>query len=135
MPKDYVCTEVGITDPAEYEKYRPLRQQVLKHFGGRYIVCRGDPKVIEGGRDVQLAVVPEFESRQRAMEADYAEGPTFAMGLAKKLIRYARGPSLENFLEMESLARPALHATADNPEGVAAFKEERKPRFVGGSHR
>jgi len=35
---------------------------------------------------------------------------------------------------MESLARPALHATADNLEGVAALKEKRKPRFVGRSH-
>jgi len=66
-----------------------------------------------------------------ALAADFAEAPTFALGLAKKLIHYAQGPSLEDYLEMESLVQPSLHATADNPEGVAAFKEKRKPRFVG----
>ncbi len=78
-------------------------------------------------------VVPDdgVLAKAEEMAADYAEGPTFAMGLAKKLIHYATGPSLEDYLEMESLVQPALHATADNPEGVAAFKEKRKPRFVG----
>lgn len=70
-------------------------------------------------------------AKAEELAADFAEGPTFAMGLAKKLIHYAMGPSLEDYLEMESLVQPALHATADNPEGVAAFKEKRKPRFVG----
>ncbi len=78
-------------------------------------------------------VVPDAAVMTKAntLAAEFAQGPTFALGLAKKLIHYAVGPSLEDFLEMESLVQPALHYTADNPEGVAAFKEKRKPRFVG----
>ena len=39
--------------------------------------------------------------------------------------------SLEAFLEMESLVQPQLNQTLDHKEGVAAFKEKRKPKFVG----
>jgi uncharacterized protein (DUF1330 family) len=41
---------------------------VLKRFGGRYVVRRGDPEVLEGDRDIKLVVVLEFETRERAVE-------------------------------------------------------------------
>ena len=63
--------------------------------------------------------------------ADLGEAPTFALGLAKKLFHAAVGPSLESYLEIESLVQPRLHMTADNAEGVAEFKEKRKAKFIG----
>ena len=68
MPKGYIHAEVEITDPAEYDKYRPLAAASVAAFGGRYIVRRGDPKVLEGGKPERLTVVLEFESRERAEE-------------------------------------------------------------------
>jgi uncharacterized protein (DUF1330 family) len=68
MSKGYVYGEVEITDPAEYEKYRPLAAASIAAFGGRYVVRRGDPEVLEGGRNVKLVVVLEFPTRERAME-------------------------------------------------------------------
>lgn len=68
MSKGYIHAEVQITDSAEYEKYRPLAAASIAAFGGRYVVRRGDPEVLEGDRDVKLVVILEFESRQRAME-------------------------------------------------------------------
>jgi uncharacterized protein (DUF1330 family) len=68
MQKGYIYAEVEITDPAVYEKYRPLAAASTKAFGGRHIVLQGDPKVLEGDRDVRRVLLIEFESRERAME-------------------------------------------------------------------
>jgi uncharacterized protein (DUF1330 family) len=68
MPKGYVYAEIQVTDPAAYERYRPLAAASIAAFGGRYVVRRGDPQVLEGGKDVRLVVILEFDSRERAME-------------------------------------------------------------------
>jgi len=70
-------------------------------------------------------------ARTEALAADLAEAPTFALGLAKKVFNAAVGPSLESYLDVESLVQPQLHMTSDNAEGVAVFREKRQPKFIG----
>lgn len=78
-------------------------------------------------------VVPDDEmmTKADALAADLASGPTFAFGLAKKLFHLASAPSYEDFLDVEAFVQPQLDQTEDHHEGVAAFKEKRKPNFVG----
>ncbi|MDE2005097.1 MAG: enoyl-CoA hydratase/isomerase family protein [Rhodospirillales bacterium] len=78
-------------------------------------------------------VVPagDLAARAAALAAEYAAGPSFAMGLAKRMFDRAVGPGLDEFLDYESLIQPQLHETRDHREGVAAFKEKRKPDFTG----
>ncbi len=74
--------------------------------------------------------VPDADqiSRADALAAELAAGPTFAFGLAKKMFNMANG-SYDEFLDVENFVQPQLGQTEDHKEGVAAFKEKRKPVF------
>lgn len=78
-------------------------------------------------------VVPqaEFASAARALAEQLAQGPTLAMGLAKKALREAPNLSFDAFMEMEALSMALLIGSEDQREGIAAFLEKRKPQFRG----
>jgi uncharacterized protein (DUF1330 family) len=68
MPKGYIYAEIEVINPLEYAKWRATSLQQIEVFGGRFLVQRGNPRVIEGGKRLQLAMIIEFESRERALE-------------------------------------------------------------------
>jgi 2-(1,2-epoxy-1,2-dihydrophenyl)acetyl-CoA isomerase len=78
-------------------------------------------------------VVDDAALDARALERaqDLASGPTFSLGLMRKLFAISRGPSLAEYLELESLMSPQLRHTEDFKEGIAAFREKHKPEFKG----
>jgi Enoyl-CoA hydratase/carnithine racemase len=61
----------------------------------------------------------------------YAEMPTKAIGLTKKLIYYTYHKSLEEVLEYEAYLQEIAGSTEDHIEGLKAFLEKRKPVFKG----
>jgi len=80
-----------------------------------------------------MKVVPDdrLESEVRALAADIAGSATYALTLAKRMFHSMYAPTLEQLLEMEILAVCGARLTHDHKEGVAAFREKRKPRFQG----
>ena len=61
----------------------------------------------------------------------YANAPTKAIGLMKKMLNKSGNASLEEMLEYEMYAQTIAGASKDYTEGVTAFKEKRKPLFKG----
>ncbi|TYR78612.1 enoyl-CoA hydratase [Priestia megaterium] len=60
-----------------------------------------------------------------------AQGPTKAYGKMKKIVNDSYHLTLEQVLEQERLTQMLMVETHDHKEGVAAFKEKRKPVFQG----
>jgi 2-(1,2-epoxy-1,2-dihydrophenyl)acetyl-CoA isomerase len=110
------------------------------------------PRVVGERRALELTLLGDRFSAQRALElgilnwvvpraalADettrlarkLADGPTVALGLAKRLIRSSLDHSWDEHSHREAESFAAAAATQDHLEGVSAFVEKRQPLFRG----
>ena len=78
-------------------------------------------------------VVPaaELEERTRELALRLANGPTKAIGLAKRAINRALTMDLDQLLDYEVYAQEIAGASEDHQEGLRAFAEKRQPDFKG----
>ncbi|MHB1922597.1 MAG: enoyl-CoA hydratase/isomerase family protein [Chitinophagaceae bacterium] len=81
---------------------------------------------------VNLVVPGEDLERVVKKEAVfYAQAPTKAIGLVKKMLGKGMNSSLDEVLDYEALCQEIAGGTLDHQEGIQAFLEKRKAQFRG----
>jgi enoyl-CoA hydratase/carnithine racemase len=83
--------------------------------------------------DILNWIVPreKLAAETEAMARKLADGPTFALGVAKRLLRTSFDNSWDEHSHREAEGLAACAATEDHAEGLAAFLEKRKASFKG----
>lgn len=83
------------------------------------------------GLVMRVVADDRLDAEARVLAKEMAESATYALGLAKKMFQSMYVPTLEQLMELETLASGAARLTHDHKEGVDAFKEKRPPKFLG----
>lgn len=78
-------------------------------------------------------VVPadQLTATAREWAERLAVGPTFAIGMSKRLLNRSLESSFETALEEEATAQAVVTQSEDTREGMMAFMERRTPQFKG----
>ena len=62
---------------------------------------------------------------------ELAQAPTFAIGLTKQIAKFAVAGGLMDTFDLEAVLQRDAIASQDHLEGVAAFREKRRPNYQG----
>jgi 2-(1,2-epoxy-1,2-dihydrophenyl)acetyl-CoA isomerase len=112
-----------------------LLTRLLGLLKAKELVLLGDAVSADDALRIGLCnkVVPaaDLEASAREWGERLASGPTFALGLSKRLLNRALENGLETCFEEEALAQSLVAQSDDMKEGVQAFAERRKPEFKG----
>jgi 2-(1,2-epoxy-1,2-dihydrophenyl)acetyl-CoA isomerase len=73
----------------------------------------------------------ELDNETEKIVAYYAQAPTKAIGLMKKMLSKSFNSDLDTMLEYEAYCQEIAGRSEDYQEGVKAFNEKRKPQFSG----
>jgi len=78
-------------------------------------------------------VLPDGEllAAARAIALDYAQGPTIALGIGKRMFDLAMSSTFDGFMEHEASMVPLSVNSDDFREGTRAFLEKRHPAWTG----
>ena len=88
-------------------------------------------EALEWGLISRVAKDDELAETAEGLAIQLASGATWALGAAKDLLHRGLTESLETQMELETRAIADAVRTADGCEGIAAFLEKRKPKFIG----
>ena len=73
----------------------------------------------------------ELEAETMEIANSFANAPTKAIGMMKRIFTKALTSDLDSLLEYEACMQQIASETDDHKEGLKAFIEKRKPQFKG----
>lgn len=73
----------------------------------------------------------ELEAATMEIANSFANAPTKAIGMMKRIFTKALNSELDSLLEYEACMQQIAAETDDHKEGLKAFMEKRKPQFTG----
>jgi 2-(1,2-epoxy-1,2-dihydrophenyl)acetyl-CoA isomerase len=135
-----IASESALLVPA-FLQLGTVPDGALSYFLPHYLGIGGAQEMIFSNARVPAAraremglvheVVPasELSSRTRARAKELAEGPTRAYGWAKRLLVSAFSESVESQMTLERRGAVEAAQGRELSEGIAAFREKRKPTF------
>ena len=94
MKKSYLIGQITITNPKKYQQYASKTENIIKSFGGRYLIRGGDQVIGEGTSQGSRDVVVEFDTRK------------------SKAIFWARRVRKNNWYSQRKLNRTYFHGRA-----------------------
>lgn len=88
-------------------------------------------QALEWGVVNRVAKAEDLDAEVDKLTQYYAQAPTKAIGLMKKMLQKSYTASLDEMLEYEAYCQEIAGRSNDYREGVTAFNEKRKPKFTG----
>jgi 2-(1,2-epoxy-1,2-dihydrophenyl)acetyl-CoA isomerase len=79
----------------------------------------------------QVVPAAQLDQATQAVAQQYAQAPTQAIGLIKKVLNQSYHSTLEEMLELEATNQDIAGKTQDFIEGVSAFLQKRPAKFKG----
>ena len=68
MKKGYIIGQITITNPKKYQRYASETENIIKKFGGRYLIRGANQIIAEGDPQGNRDVVIEFDTLEKAKE-------------------------------------------------------------------
>ncbi len=97
-------------------------------YSGRFVSGK---EAADLGIALEAAPCDQVMARATEMARTFAVAPTLALTMAKRQFDAAAAQDLNQALDFEASMQPLMVHSEDFKEGAAAFKEKRKPNYVG----
>ncbi|SFK20789.1 2-(1,2-epoxy-1,2-dihydrophenyl)acetyl-CoA isomerase [Halobacillus dabanensis] len=109
--------------------------KLIGPYRAKELLFHGEPipveTAVEWGMVNRVFPLGELEEEAMNYALRLSKGPGRAMGMMKKIVDQADKSDLATILEQERITQTMMAATEDHKEGVQAFKEKRRPNFIG----
>lgn len=88
-------------------------------------------QALEYGMINRVVAADQLDEEVGKVADYYAQAPTLAIGMIKKMLNKATYSDLDTMLQYEAYCQEIAGRSEDYREGVTAFNEKRKPGFTG----